>query len=84
MLDLMKWGQTIRYRKGVPSQEPGTQPAAAPAAAQVTEQAAKQDQQTADAPSEQTELEKLADLHDQGILTDEEYQAKKDQLEDEG
>jgi len=87
MLDIMKWGQTLRYRKGVPSQEPGTQPAAqtAPAVqtapASQSAAAAPAAQPAAEASSGQAELDKLADLHDQGILTDEEYQAKKAQIE---
>jgi len=84
MLDVMKWGQTFRYRKGVPTQEPGSQAAVQTVPAAQTAPAAAPAQETAAAPADQAELQKLSDLHDQGILTDEEYQAKKDQLEDEG
>ena len=35
----------------------------------------------ADSAPGQSELEKLADLRDKGVITEEEYQAKKDQLE---
>ena len=41
MLDIMKWGQTLRYRKGVPSQEPGTEPVAQPAPAAAARPAAR-------------------------------------------
>jgi hypothetical protein len=67
MLDIMKWSQIVRNREGIPGQESSAQPAA-PAAQPA-------------APVEQTELEKLADLRDSGVLTEEEYQAKKAQLE---
>ena len=72
LLDIMKWSQVVANRKGIPGQQPSTQPAAqtAPAAQPVTV-----------AAPEQTELEQLADLRDKGILTEEEYQAKKEQLE---
>jgi division protein CdvB (Snf7/Vps24/ESCRT-III family) len=48
--------------------EPGAAPGAAPAEAPAEE------------PSYLEELEKLADLRDRGIITDEEFQAKKGQL----
>ncbi len=74
LLDIMKWSQIIRNREGIPGQQ-GVTPGPS------TEQAAPASQPAA-AP-EQTELEKLADLRDKGILTEEEYQAKKEQLEGE-
>ena len=79
MLDIMKWGQVARNREGIPGQGSSKQPAAqtAPAAAPVAVAAP----QAAAASSEQTELEQLAALRDKGILTEEEYQAKKEQLE---
>ena len=67
MLDVMKWSQIARNREGIPGQQASTQPAA----------------QTAPAspPAQQmSELDQLADLRDKGILTEEEYQAKKQQL----
>ncbi len=67
MLDVMKWSQIARNREGIPGQQSSTQPAA----------------QTAPAspPAQQmSELDQLADLRDKGILTEEEYQAKKQQL----
>ena len=80
MLDIMKWSQIARNREGIPGQGSSTQPAAqtAPAAAPVAVAAP----QAAAASSEQTELEQLAALRDKGILTEEEYQAKKEQLEE--
>ena len=75
LLDIMKWSQIARNREGIPGQGSSTQPAAqtAPTAAPA--------QQADAASSEQTELEQLAGLRDKGILTEEEYQAKKAQLE---
>ena len=67
LLDVMKWGQIARNRAGIPGQESSAQPAA----------------QTAPAspPVQQvSELDQLADLRDKGILTEEEYQTKKQQL----
>ena len=68
LLDVMKWGQIARNRAGIPGQDPT--PSYEPAAAAPVA-----------VPAAQTELEQLADLRDKGILTEEEYQAKKDQLE---
>ena len=73
MLDIMKWGQVARSRQ---EGMPGSQPAAAAPAAS----AAPAPQAVEEAPA-QSELDKLAELRDEGILTEEEYQAKKDQLE---
>jgi hypothetical protein len=71
MLDIMKWSQIARNREGIPGQQSSAQ-SSTPAA----EQAAPVSQ-----PAQQTELEQLADLRDKGILTEEEFQAKKEQLE---
>jgi hypothetical protein len=71
MLDVMKWGQVARSRQeGFPGSEPTAvaPTAGSPAMPVVME-----------APA-QTELEQLGDLRDKGVLTEEEYQAKKDQL----
>ena len=70
LLDIMKWSQIARNREGMPGQGSTAQPA--PAAAPAAPAPA--------APPEKSELEQLADLRDKGILTEEEYQAKKDQL----
>ena len=69
LLDIMKWSQIIRNREGIPGQQSSAEPAPAYQPAPASQ------------PVEQTELEKLADLHEKGILTDEEYQAKVDQLQ---
>ena len=71
MLDIMKWSQIARNREGIPGQQPSTE-AAVPAA----QQSAPVSQSV-----QQTELEKLTDLRDKGILTEEEFQAKKEQIE---
>jgi hypothetical protein len=95
MLDIMKWSQIVRNRQGIPGQEssaqPATQTATASAAVVETsttsapaEQAAPTSQpaeEEVEEESAQNELDKLAELRDQGIITEEEYQAKKDQLE---
>jgi len=73
MLDIMKWGQVARSRS---DGFPGSQPTAvAPTASGAPLQPA-----AAEAPA-MTELEQLADLRDKGILTEEEFEAKKQQLE---
>ncbi|UCG23072.1 MAG: SHOCT domain-containing protein [Chloroflexota bacterium] len=78
MLDIMKWGQIARNREGIPGQESSAQPATQPAAAAPAVAA----QPAAKAAPAQSELDKLAELRDEGVLTEEEYQAKKAQLED--
>ncbi len=75
MLDVMKWSQIVRNREGVPGMESSAQPAAQ------TATAAPPAQPASVVSSPQSELDQLADLRDKGILTEEEYQAKKDQLE---
>jgi hypothetical protein len=77
MLDIMKWSQIARNRAGIPGQEASEQPVAQTAAA------APAAQQVSDTSSAPSELEQLADLRDKGVLTEEEYQAKKEQLEGE-
>ena len=75
MLDAMKWGQVAKSRSdGFPGSEPT---AVAPTASGAPVAAAPVAVAEAPAP---TELEQLADLRDKGVLTEEEYQAKKDQL----
>ena len=71
MLDFMKWSQIARNRAGIPGQQSSAQ-----SPAPVAQQAAPESQ-----PVQQTELEQLADLRDKGVLTEEEFQAKKEQLE---
>ena len=75
LLDIMKWGQIARNREGIPGQKSSAQPAAQTAAPSAPAQ------QTAEASSTQSELDGLAKLRDEGVITEEEYQAKKDQLE---
>lgn len=72
MLDIMKWSQIARNREGIPGQQPT---AVAPTASGTPAQPA-----VAEAPA-QSELDGLAKLRDEGVLTEEEYQAKKEQLE---
>lgn len=72
LLDVMKWGQLARSRQ---EGFPGSQPTA------VAPDASGTPKQVATAPAyPQSELDQLADLRDKGILTEEEYQAKKEQL----
>jgi hypothetical protein len=74
-LDIMKWGQIANKRKQVPgypsASEPAPQPAYQAPVAEVSEPAV---------PAADSELEKLADLRDKGVITAEEYQAKREQL----
>lgn len=91
VLDIMKWGQIVNNRKGVPGYSrayPGQVPAAAyeaeiPRQTAQAVPAASPSTPTA-VPAEQVdytaELESLARLRDQGVLTDEEFEAKKRQL----
>jgi len=68
-LDIMKWSRVIENRKNIPgmsTEEPEPAPVSAPAA---PAQASPAD-----------EVEKLAELRDQGVLTDEEFEAKKKQV----
>jgi hypothetical protein len=76
-LDIMKWGQIANKRKQVPgypsASEPAPQPAYQAQVAEVSEPAV---------PAADAELEKLADLRDKGVITAEEYEAKRQQLGD--
>ncbi len=83
MLDVMKWSQIVRNRQGIPGQQkkesegyfksatPGPPP-----------QEKAQASQPAKVSSEMSELDQLAAFRDKGILTEEEYQAKKAKLEE--
>jgi len=85
-LDIMKWGQIANKRKEVPGYPSGHEPAIPRTAyeAEVPRTPMPDASDTADSESgvsqTDTELEKLADLRDKGILTDEEYEQKKKQL----
>ncbi len=82
LLDLMKWSQIVRNREGIPGQQgvtPGPPPPQAAPASQAVEQSATAEVEEA---SGQSEVNRLAELRDEGILTEEEYQAKKKQLEE--
>ena len=70
-MDLMKWSRIYENRKNVPgiSQEPAE-------AVSTSETTPPAEASTSD------ELEKLAGLRDQGVITDEEYEAKKKQILD--
>jgi hypothetical protein len=68
-LDVMKWGRVAQNRKNIPGY-PAEAEEAVP-------------EKTAPAPAQASpadEVEKLAELHDQGVLTDEEFEAKKKQV----
>ncbi len=79
MLDIMKWSQIARNREGIPGQGSSTQPATQTAVA-TAGSASPPAQQVSEASSSQNELDRLTELRDEGILTEEEYQAKKQQL----
>ncbi len=67
MLDIMKWSQIARNREGIPGMESSAEPAAQTAPASPPVQ-------------KMSELDQLKDLRDKGILTEDEYKAKKQQL----
>ena len=83
VLDAAKWGQIVNNRRGIPGyghgDASGVQQQAyatpTPASQPVTEVGP-----ASTAPGE-AELTRLAELRDQGILTEEEFQAKKKQLQ---
>ena len=68
-LDAMKWGQIYNKRKGVPGFPAEDEPP--PAVVEAPQPAVS---------STDVELEKLADLRDKGIISDEEFEQKKAQL----
>ena len=79
MLDIMKWSQIARNREGIPGQQSSTQPATQTAAVGTTS-ASPPSQQATEEASAQSELDGLVKLRDEGVITEEEYQAKKQQL----
>lgn len=95
LLDIMKWSQIVRNREGIPGLQSNAQPTATAAAVSATavdtasasepvQQEVSTSPPAAEATGEesaQDELDRLAELRDEGVITDEEYQAKKEQLE---
>lgn len=79
-LDAMKWGQIFNKRKEVPGYPSEYDPI--PSTAYEAEVPRTPMPEVSEPAVSQTdvELEKLADLRDKGILTDEEYEQKKKQL----
>ncbi len=75
MLDAMKWGQIFNKRKEVP----GLSSASAPISQMPYEAKPQAPPQPAVSETD-AELEKLADLRDKGIISDEEFEQKKQQL----
>jgi hypothetical protein len=74
-LDIMKWGQIANKRKevpGYPKEVEGAMSASGPRPDEPRQPIAA---------DTEAEIEKLEDLRDKGIITDEEYLAKKRQLE---
>ena len=76
MLDIMKWSSTINSRKKVPGY-----PQSEPASPQPVAPAQYQQPSVQAPPAAEDELARLAKLRDEGLLTDEEYEAKKEQLD---
>jgi hypothetical protein len=74
-LDIMKWGQIANKRKEIPGYPSHYEPT--PRTAYEAEIPRTPHTAVSEADAE---LEKLAGLRDQGIITDEEYEAKKQQL----
>ena len=80
-LDIMKWGQIFNKRKEVPGYPSGHQPAIPRTAYEAEVPRTPEPAVSEPAVSEtDAELEKLADLRDKGIITDEEFDQKKKQL----
>jgi hypothetical protein len=75
-LDIMKWGQIANKRKEVPGY-PATEGNAPQRAASPLETYEPTQPAVSDT---EAELEKLADLRDKGIISDEEFDQKKKQL----
>jgi len=71
-MDVMKWTRIAQSRKDIPGYPAQAPTAAVPATANAAPPPA--------APSTSDELEKLAGLRDQGVITEEEFEAKKKQL----
>jgi hypothetical protein len=82
LLDIMKWSQIAHNRQGIPGYPQGaTSGAQQPAYATPVRASQPVTEVAPETPvSAEAELAKLAELRDQGILTEEEYQAKKAQL----
>jgi len=82
VLDISKWAQIANNRRGIPGYPQGTT-VGAQQSAYVSPAGVGQPPATEVAPAQgEAELAKLADLRDKGILTEEEYQAKKKQVEE--
>ena len=84
-LDIMKWGQIVNKRKEVPGYPAGYErlpQTAYEADVPRTPHTAVSEPAVSDTAVSDTEaeLEKLADLRDKGVITAEEYEAKKQQL----
>ena len=85
VLDVMKWGQVFNNRKGIPGQQRPAYPGQVPPTAYEAE-IPRQPAQAATPASgsvpadHSAELDRLNQLHADGVLTDEEYEAKKQQL----
>jgi hypothetical protein len=85
-LDVMKWGQILNKRREVPGYPSGNEPAI-PQTAYEAEVPGSPMPDTSETPDSESgvsqtdaELEKLTDLRDKGVLTDEEFEQKKKQL----
>lgn len=70
-LDFMKWSRIAQNRQNIPGYPPESSEAVPASGVAPPAQ-----------PSTSDELERLAELRDQGVLTDEEFEAKKKQVLD--
>jgi hypothetical protein len=75
LLDLVKWGLIGDKRKEIPGY-----PSAYERTPQTAYEAELHEPAQAAVSKTDAELEKLADLRDKGVISDEEYEAKKQQL----
>jgi len=81
MLDIMKWSQIVRNRQGIPGQQKKSSAGYFKSTTVGPSEDAPASQPDENL-SDLSELEQLANLRDKGILTEEEYQAKKVKLEE--
>lgn len=70
-LDVMKWGRIVENRKNIPGVAPESPEPVSASPAPAPAKASSAD-----------ELQGLAELRDQGVITDEEFEAKKKQILD--
>lgn len=79
LLDVMKWTQIVNNRQGIPGYQQAY-PGQIPPTAYEAELPRQESPPVPKTDDHSAELDRLSQLHDEGVLTDEEYEAKKQQL----